>query len=900
MRVMLRGFVNAAVLTVCGLLVSCEKPTTAPETEIPTVKTVVVSNPVGLADIAAIAFGSTSAEQVVYVSLASGSVIGGRTAFVTRVGGSDSVGVQIIDGGFDPVAIAASGADTIVVVVRNSVGATLLEARTAVALKRPPVVVRTSPPRKKSDVPVNMSIVIVFNEPVLPATINESTVRVMRGTTSVPGSVRVLEGNGSVVAFTPSSPLAPNAEHRVVVSETVADLDGDVLGSETVIEFTTGQSSLGRAASISISPDVVVMTGRVYQLAATVRDALGNDLTDVGVAWSVSGSSSSPPGIEVSSGGRVTALDVGSHSVTATVDGLADTTTVITNAGVPVSLTLSPEVASVPAGDTVILTATVRDFAGRALSCVPLKWATSDGAVGLVNPHGAPCTNDRAFYASVTGVVGGSIGVTVSADDGKLTGTSAVTVVPGRPVASVTLVAGFTSMVPQSRRKLNAVLRDTANREIFIRPVSWHSDTPAVAEVGADGILTAVGAGSTNVIVTSEGISDTATITVALVTFTSISVGIAHVCGLTTTGTAYCWGNNDDGQLGDGTRHDPNPRPGPLGIIEDPTRPFGHSPWPVPVATDVKFSSLSTGARHSCGLATTGTLYCWGSPVGEYFGERRLVPVPLDFETKFASIFSSGPYFFAHSADVMCGLTADGRAHCWGANRVAVFGDGTTPAPVAGGHRYTALSVGFWHACGITTGASTFCWGTNSNGQLGIGSIGDTPIKTPVAVSGGLSFSSVSVGEAHTCGVTTAGVTYCWGENSLKGVLGNGSHTDSSVPVRVSGTWSFASIVSGQEHTCGLTTSGAAYCWGQPSWAFGDGTSDRPSDSCDPIDSSNCSSVPFAVPGGLTFAKLSAGGYSTCGITTDGQTYCWGGGYAKSGSGSILSPAAPQKVAGQP
>jgi alpha-tubulin suppressor-like RCC1 family protein len=83
-----------------------------------------------------------------------------------------------------------------------------------------------------------------------------------------------------------------------------------------------------------------------------------------------------------------------------------------------------------------------------------------------------------------------------------------------------------------------------------------------------------------------------------------------------------------------------------------------------------------------------------------------------------------------------------------------------------------------------------------------------------VAVSGGLTFAAVSAGNEHTCGVTIAGAAYCWGENGYGGLLGNGDTTSSSTPVAVSGGLTFAAVSLGMYHTCGVTTASAAYCWG--------------------------------------------------------------------------------------
>ena len=89
----------------------------------------------------------------------------------------------------------------------------------------------------------------------------------------------------------------------------------------------------------------------------------------------------------------------------------------------------------------------------------------------------------------------------------------------------------------------------------------------------------------------------------------------------------------------------------------------------------------------------------------------------------------------------------------------------------------------------------------------------NTASNVPVAVSGGLAFRSVSAANHHSCGVTTAGVAYCWGDNRC-GALGDGTHTDSNVPVAGSGRLTFQSVSTSRHHSCGVTTAGVAYCWG--------------------------------------------------------------------------------------
>src|SRR3989442_9277970 len=134
-----------------------------------------------------------------------------------------------------------------------------------------------------------------------------------------------------------------------------------------------------------------------------------------------------------------------------------------------------------------------------------------------------------------------------------------------------------------------------------------------------------------------------------------------------------------------------------------------------------------------------------------------------------------------------CALTAAGAAYCW-ANSLANGAMGTqgTPVAVTGGLSFHALSVGELHTCGVTAAGVAYCWGDNQDGQLGIGSSDVSPHAAPEAVTGGLSFATMSAGSRHTCGLTSSGGAYCWGDNSF-GELGSASFISSSTPVVVAG-----------------------------------------------------------------------------------------------------------------
>jgi alpha-tubulin suppressor-like RCC1 family protein len=269
-----------------------------------------------------------------------------------------------------------------------------------------------------------------------------------------------------------------------------------------------------------------------------------------------------------------------------------------------------------------------------------------------------------------------------------------------------------------------------------------------------------------------------------------LSTGGDHVCGIGPGGDAVCVGNNNVGQLGDGTttsRYDA----------------------PAAVKGGLTFSSIGAGVGHTCGVTRSGDAYCWGQgsegQLGSAFSEGSTTPVRVPSNERFKAVSARWTY--------SCALSLSGRAYCWGAV-AAVEGMRWKPTAVfAQDVTFVSLTTGYHHVCGIATTGAAFCWGFNDDGQLGNGSTSRQFAEKETRVSGGLTFTSLSAGVSHTCGVATGGKAYCWGLNN-KGQLGNGTKTSSDVPRPVSGDVSFESISAGNLHTCGVTTDGSIYCWG--------------------------------------------------------------------------------------
>ena len=298
--------------------------------------------------------------------------------------------------------------------------------------------------------------------------------------------------------------------------------------------------------------------------------------------------------------------------------------------------------------------------------------------------------------------------------------------------------------------------------------------------------------------------------------------------------------------------------------------------WGFPVALRGRFARaepeiVSAGEGFSCALRRDGTAFCWGSnehgELGTGARAATTSPAPVSTSLKFASV-STGSTF-------ACALTIDGRPYCWGnagaddEDRVVVPGDRLqrrTPAAVAGNLTFASLSVGGNHACGVTTAGVAYCWGDNEYGQLGDGTT--TARESPVRVATDTRFRSVSAGQLHSCALATDGRAFCWGDNGW-GAVGSGAAGSRHLrPVAVGGTLRFSMISAGDLYSCGVTTLGAGYCWGYNEYnALGDGTTTPATE-------------PRAVAGGHRFRRIVAARTAarpvTCGITDQNAALCWG------------------------
>lgn len=376
----------------------------------------------------------------------------------------------------------------------------------------------------------------------------------------------------------------------------------------------------------------------------------------------------------------------------------------------------------------------------------------------------------------------------------------------------------------------------------------------------------------------------------------SVAAGDQFTCALTTSGHAWCWGSGIFGQLGNGA-----------------TASVGR---PVEVSGDHVFRTLAVGSDHACGITVQGGTWCWGlndfSELGSSTGFcnatfpfARCASTPRRVEL--APVFDS----IAVAGYASCGLTASGQAHCWGWSDHGQVGSGAVgavldlPTLVTGAPQFTSLSLDIYHACATTAASGLYCWGSNAHGQLATDSIA-TPrcgvgegflcSASPVASAAGLLATRVSAGSTHTCAVVDGDGVWCWGSNQY-GALGNPGTTGGRTPVRVTGSDAFVRVDAGFDHSCAIDADGAAWCWGLNS--FGQLGVVTVSEACAAFGSAApCRNSPGLVASSAAFTSISTGSGHACGLSDDGEIWCWGRGAAgQLGDDRSLSSNTPVRVA---
>lgn len=354
----------------------------------------------------------------------------------------------------------------------------------------------------------------------------------------------------------------------------------------------------------------------------------------------------------------------------------------------------------------------------------------------------------------------------------------------------------------------------------------------------------------------------------------SIASGNHHVCAIASDSKTYCWGINDDGELG--------------GYLVNQSSPIPTSVYTGGALNGLSFKKIIAGTYHTCGISNGNKAYCWGdNDYGKLGNNSTLgssIPVAV---VDLGLLYNKDIKDMSAGAYQTCVVASDNNAYCWGRNNYGQLGNNTNtnsrvPVAVYGGDlllgkSVLSISAGEHHVCVIASDNNAYCWGLNNNGQLGDNTIVNKKVPTSVMNTGalsGLSIKSISSGRRHTCAIASDNNAYCWGLND-HGQLGNNSIAQSIEPVAVNRTGVLnglyiKSISAKGDLTCAIASDDNAYCWGDNELGgLGDGTE---------VDYSTVpvSVVKNGILNNQTVKSIASGAYHACVVALDNKVYCWG------------------------
>ncbi len=330
----------------------------------------------------------------------------------------------------------------------------------------------------------------------------------------------------------------------------------------------------------------------------------------------------------------------------------------------------------------------------------------------------------------------------------------------------------------------------------------------------------------------------------------------------------------------------------------------GSSP-PTPIL------SVAVGASHTCAVFSDKKMKCWGLGTGGQLGLGSTVTKgdgAGEMGTNLAFVDVSDSVQVSAGLQHTCALLDGGAVKCWGGNGSGQLGlghvttKGTSPADMGAnlvavdlgtGRTAAKLVSGNMHSCALLDNGSVKCWGSNTYGGLGVGDFahrgdgaGEMGDSLPAVDLGiGRTAIDIAAGVSHTCAVLDDTTVKCWGQGAV-GKLGNGSSTDSNVPVVVTGLSGVSSVRLGGSHSCALKADGTVHCWGyNVDGQLGDGTT-----------TTRTTSIQVLGLTGIT--KIAVGGDHTCAVDSGGSLKCWGANASgQLGINSTTSRDTPTSVA---
>ncbi len=340
----------------------------------------------------------------------------------------------------------------------------------------------------------------------------------------------------------------------------------------------------------------------------------------------------------------------------------------------------------------------------------------------------------------------------------------------------------------------------------------------------------------------------------------SLSTGDKHTAIVKSDGSLWLWGDNSDGQLGDGSYIN----------ITAPTRLGSANDW----------KEVASGGYHTLAIKTDGSLWGWGynkyGQLGDSSTSTRNAPVRIGTSTDWLHISAS----WAHSL----AIKSDGSLWSWGYNNrgqlgVGTTGNATSPQRIGSASTWQQIAAGTYHSLALKLDGTLWSWGDNTNGQLGDGTNANK--TAPVAIVPASTWKRVAAGAFHTLAIKSDGSLWTWGSNYYN-QLGNGTAYDMNAPVHIGINTDWKQVVGGDRHSAAVRSDGTLWMWGDDSSGqLGDsGTTAR--------------SVPAKLDTATDWQLVANGQYFTMAVKTDGSLWSWGtndSGQLGNGTVTSSSPA---------
>jgi alpha-tubulin suppressor-like RCC1 family protein len=330
------------------------------------------------------------------------------------------------------------------------------------------------------------------------------------------------------------------------------------------------------------------------------------------------------------------------------------------------------------------------------------------------------------------------------------------------------------------------------------------------------------------------------------------------------------------------------------GQLGDGATTSSDTPVAVRLTAGTTVASVRAGGKYSLALTSAGQVLAWGGNFSGQLGDGtttdRHAPVRVKVPqgTRVIAVSAGG----AHSLAV----TAAGAVLAWGDNEYGQLGDGTTKdrrlpvrVKLPAGTRVVAVGASYNYSLALTAAGRVWAWGHNGSGQLGDGTRTDSHVPIRVKLPGQARVTAIAAGGFDGLALTAAGHVLAWGDNGF-GQLGNGTRRSSSIPVRVrfpAGT-QVTAVGVGSLHNLALTSAGQVLAWGYNAFGqLGNGSttgSDTP--------------VRVKLPPRANVVAVSAGGGFSLALTRAGHILAWGHNqFGQLGDGTMVSSDTPVRVA---